>query len=255
MHLVLTQETMGSNPIGTIRPHSKTANASGFCPGECRFESGWGHKMKYDILRHTKVCGFHRKDEVKRMVKNQREEIVVHEGRKLKVIEVIETGKSKEEYEFEQWSDEEYCLKAVESDGDALRYVKEQTEAICIKAVESYGYALRYVKEQTEAICIKAVESHGDALRYVKEQTEAICIKAVESDGYALQYVKEQTEAISLKAVKSYGDALQYVKEQTEAICIKAVESYGDALRYVKEKSIFLKILKKRLKLRVSSPI
>ena len=36
----------------------------------------------------------------------------------------------------------EAALKAVESNGDALRYVKDQTEAVCIKAVESDGYAL-----------------------------------------------------------------------------------------------------------------
>ena len=36
-----------------------------------------------------------------------------------------------------------------------------------IKAVERNGYALRYVKDQTEAVCIKAVERNGDALRYV----------------------------------------------------------------------------------------
>ena len=62
------------------------------------------------------------------------------------------------------------ALKAVESDGDALRYVKEQTEAVCLKAVESNGDALRYVKEQTEAVCLKAVESYGDALQYVEER-------------------------------------------------------------------------------------
>jgi len=61
------------------------------------------------------------------------------------------------------------ALKAVESDGDALRYVKEQTEAVCLKAVERNGYALQYVKEQTEAVCLKAVERNGYALQYVKE--------------------------------------------------------------------------------------
>ena len=63
------------------------------------------------------------------------------------------------------------ALKAVESDGDALRYVKDQTEPICLKAVESDGYALRYVKDQTEPICLKAVESDGDALKYVDIDT------------------------------------------------------------------------------------
>ena len=40
------------------------------------------------------------------------------------------------------------ALKAVEQDGDALRYVKDQTAAVCLKAVEQNGYALRYVKDR-----------------------------------------------------------------------------------------------------------
>ncbi len=62
-----------------------------------------------------------------------KEEIIIHEGRKLKVVEVITDGKSQEEMEFEQWSDKKYCLKAVEEDGYTLRYVKEQSEAVCLK--------------------------------------------------------------------------------------------------------------------------
>jgi hypothetical protein len=59
------------------------------------------------------------------------------------------------------------CLKAVENDGDALRFVKDQTEAMCLKAVERNGYALQYVKDQTEAVCLKAVERNGYALQFV----------------------------------------------------------------------------------------
>ena len=55
---------------------------------------------------------------------------------------------SKEEIEFEQWSEEKFCLKAVERNGDALQYVKDQTESICLKAVEQDGDALQYVKER-----------------------------------------------------------------------------------------------------------
>ena len=65
------------------------------------------------------------------------------------------------------------ALKAVENNGDALRYVKDdiQNEAIALKAVENNGYALRYVKDdiQNEAIALKAVENNGDALRYVNK--------------------------------------------------------------------------------------
>ena len=41
------------------------------------------------------------------------------------------------------------ALKAVESDGYALQYVKDQTPDVCLKAVESDGYALRYVDIDT----------------------------------------------------------------------------------------------------------
>ncbi|MEG1495608.1 MAG: hypothetical protein RR406_04865, partial [Bacilli bacterium] len=57
---------------------------------------------------------------------------------------------------FEKWlkvrvtyNSHEEALAAVQQNGDALRFVKEQTEAICLEAVKQNGYALRYVKEQT----------------------------------------------------------------------------------------------------------
>ena len=50
----------------------------------------------------------------------------------------------------------EAALKAVEKNGDALRYVKDQTEAVCLKAVESDGYALSYVKDLKMFVLIAA---------------------------------------------------------------------------------------------------
>ena len=40
---------------------------------------------------------------------------------------------------------EKEALEAVKQDGDALQYVKEQSEAVCLEAVKQDGYALRYV--------------------------------------------------------------------------------------------------------------
>ena len=40
---------------------------------------------------------------------------------------------------------EEKSLEAVKQNGDALRYVKEQTETVCLEAVKQNGYALQYV--------------------------------------------------------------------------------------------------------------
>jgi Domain of unknown function (DUF4116) len=81
------------------------------------------------------------------------------------------------------------ALRAVEQNGYALRYVKEQTPEVCLRAVERNGDALQYVKEQTPEVCLRAVERNGDALRYVKEQTPEVCLRAVEQNGDALQYV------------------------------------------------------------------
>ena len=49
------------------------------------------------------------------------------------------------------------ALKAVERNGDALQYVKDQTEAVCLKAVERNGYALQYVKDQTLFIKVAGI--------------------------------------------------------------------------------------------------
>ena len=47
-------------------------------------------------------------------------------------------------------------LKAVERTGDALRYVKDQSEAVCLKAVERTGDALRYVLDFKLFVAIAA---------------------------------------------------------------------------------------------------
>ena len=77
-----------------------------------------------------------------------KEQIITHEGKKFKVIEVLKDEKSEQEIFFEQYSDNKYCLEAVKQDGYALSYVKDQTKEICLEAVKRNGYALRYVKEE-----------------------------------------------------------------------------------------------------------
>ena len=87
------------------------------------------------------------------------EQIIEKDGKKYKVIEVIEDDFMNE---YKKWEDEKYCLEAVEEYGYALKYVKEQNEAICLEAVKENGYALQYVKEQTETICLEAVKKRMD---------------------------------------------------------------------------------------------
>jgi hypothetical protein len=42
---------------------------------------------------------------------------------------------------------EKEILAAVKQNGDALQYVKDQTEAVCLEAVKQNSYALQYVKD------------------------------------------------------------------------------------------------------------
>ena len=46
---------------------------------------------------------------------------------------------------FQGLTDPKKALEAVQRNGDALRYVKEQTEAVCLEAVQRNGDALQYV--------------------------------------------------------------------------------------------------------------
>ena len=67
-----------------------------------------------------------------------------------------------------------------------------------MNAVESDGYALRYVKDQTEAICLKAVESDGDSLQFVESKImESNKIK-VSANGKDVFISKESAKSLGL---------------------------------------------------------
>jgi hypothetical protein len=131
---------------------------------------------------------------------------------------------------------EEIYLNAVQQDGYALTYVKEQTPEICLAAVKQNGHIIRYVEERTPEIYLAAVQQTGYALQCIEEQTPEICLAAVKQNGYSLQYVEEQTPEICLAAVKQNGYALQYVKNQTLEICLAAIEQNENSFKFVNKK-------------------
>ena len=93
---------------------------------------------------------------------------------------------------------------------DAEAFIKnlvasKEWEKICLAAVEQDGYALKYIKEQTEKICLAAAKRNGRALEYVNEQTEKICLAAVEQDGYALDYVNLEFKVICEAYIRERG--------------------------------------------------
>lgn len=92
------------------------------------------------------------------------EQIIEKDGKKYKVLEVIEDKKGVivnnwDVTEFEKWYDYNYCLEAVKQDGDVLQYVKEQTKELCLEAIKQNGDALQYVDKR---VFIKQNEGEED---------------------------------------------------------------------------------------------
>ena len=68
-----------------------------------------------------------------------------------------------------------------------------QTRDLCLHAVNCNGIALRYIREQDYELCMAAVKQDGMALQYVlQEQTFELCMAAVDQDGAALSFVDEE---------------------------------------------------------------
>jgi len=81
----------------------------------------------------------------------------------------------------------EFLEKFNREEKDIIEYKGEEA----LEKVKQDGNALRYVNNQTLEICLEAVKQDGDALRYVNNQTLEICLEAVKQNGYALQYVNK----------------------------------------------------------------
>ena len=59
-------------------------------------------------------------------------------------------------------TNQDCAIKAVNQDGDALQYVRDQTEAVCLAAVNQNGYALRYVRDNDMFVLI--AEKIGESI-------------------------------------------------------------------------------------------
>ena len=77
---------------------------------------------------------------------------------------------------------EEICKLAVQQNGLALKYVKEQTNEICKLAVQNCGYSLIYVRKQTEELCTLAVKHNNIALRFVNPEFKACIMDKLAAD-------------------------------------------------------------------------
>ena len=85
----------------------------------------------------------------------------------------------------------ELCNLALQQNGCAIKYVKESSNELRKLAIKtSNGEALRYIDDQTEELCILAMQLNGLCLQYVINQTEEMCDLAVEQNDKAVHHVR-----------------------------------------------------------------
>ena len=99
--------------------------------------------------------------------------------------------------------------------------MNNQTPEIILAAVQQNGLALEYAKEQNHEICLAAVKQNGWALKDVKNQTADICLAAIKENGCAVEYVQNPTKELYVDAVNSNIKALQHItnKDIITIIC------------------------------------
>ena len=104
---------------------------------------------------------------------------------------------------YYKYFDLEESLAAVQKDGWALQFVKEQTPEICLAAVKENSDALKYVKEKVIENYLAAVEKNG-GLENVKEkeQDEIMHLSEIEKDILSVIRLREKYD-ISLKINKT----------------------------------------------------
>ncbi|MCC0670431.1 MULTISPECIES: DUF4116 domain-containing protein [unclassified Clostridioides] len=108
--------------------------------------------------------------------------------------------------EFAEKQAYEMCIEAIEEDGlllkdvrwDELNLTKKQIYKLCLIAVRQNGEALDYVKVQTEEICIEALKQDKYAIKYVKDKEKYENI-------FNIKYLKKQGEAKEVMAIKENG--------------------------------------------------
>src|SRR3990167_3638146 len=79
--------------------------------------------------------------------------------------------------EFSKFSNEKFCLDAVQKNVSALQYVHNPTEKVILAAVQQNGDALQYVHNHSENVYLMAVKQNKEALRYIHdlEMLKRIC--------------------------------------------------------------------------------
>lgn len=123
-------------------------------------------------------------------------------------------------------------LRAVKYDGTAIKYMDETIE-LALAAVQQNGLAIKFVKNQTKEVCEAAVNQNPFALQFIENQTNEICMMAVKKNGLVLQYVEVMAYDIAYAAVKQNSDAMKHAYVFSPSFIDSVLPDFGMALEFV----------------------
>ena len=152
-----------------------------------------------------------------------------------------------------QFLTQDILLKAMERDGDRLRFMspRARSREVCLRAIQSNAGALEHVPDafKDRDLFFEMVRHDGRSITRVPSEMvdKTMCIEAVRQDEWALQRLPDafrRDRAVLLEAVRSYGEALEFVPMdlRDREICLEAVRNDPEVLvdvpRHLRDREI-----------------
>lgn len=112
----------------------------------------------------------------------------------------IKISNIREISDLDCWNDFDFCENAVNMNGHALKYIKEQNFTLAYIAITNNPYALEHVDEKTISaeLCVHAVSKEGLTLAFVPDnlKDKFIISTAVENNKFAAQYIENKFHGV-----------------------------------------------------------
>lgn len=125
------------------------------------------------------------------------------------------------------WKDEEYCIRAINQNESAFRYIREPSVSLQILFVKNKGSNIRYIKDPNEDVQIEALKQNPCLITHIEQPCRLAQLIAVSYNGFLIKHIKntEITEEVQLEAVKQNGKCIEYIRDPSENV--KVAADYG----------------------------
>ena len=125
----------------------------------------------------------------------------------------------------------ELAQLAVDQNGDALRFLKQQTPDICLRAVQNKGVALQYVLDPTPEVLIAAVMNDGMAISFIENPSEELCQLAIRNNPEAISRIEKPSYDLCIEAITAAPKVLEFI--ENDRVVFEAVQLSPHNLEFV----------------------